>query len=141
MKTEDFKNKLFITLLDREWGTDNKTLQDLVNKTNLAYAKLHGEDIPLEDIRNGEFSKVTLGDAVEKLAFELQNDRTFYGSYRDTLSYAIYKTIDNDEGVEINNFERLSDLAESCAESFLDKFINDTLRNKEKNEEENLEVH
>jgi len=131
----EFRQELFLGLFNLHYGEDQVTLDDLINKTRLAEAKLNDDEIQLEDIRDGDYGGIELHEAVEKLAFELQNDRDLYRAYENKLSYVIYNRLDEEEGIEIKDTDMASEFAQSVAKEFLDSYINSALRTKEKNEE------
>lgn len=135
LKMKDFKQELFMGLFSNHYGEDKVTLDDLVNRTMLVNAKLNDESHELADLRDGEFGGIELNEAIEKLAFELQNDRDLYRAYQNKLSYVIYEALNEEEGIEVNDGEKAAEFAESVAQTFLDAYINDALRTKKDNEE------
>ena len=142
----NFKHELFLGLFNKHYGKDEITLNDLVNRTNLVQLRLDDNNAELADLSEGPFSGVELGEAVEKLAFELQNDADLYNSYQFNLVRCMKNEADADSyfSLEKNELEEVFyNYAEKAASHFLDSFIHDALRNKERNEkrkEKNMPV-
>lgn len=124
MTKEEFKRELFLKLFDKHYE-DFQALEKIKNEVNKVSAELHGEDIPLEDIREGPFSGITLSDAVERLAFDLKTSPRLYESYLKVLIEEIEK---ESKGYTI--FRN----AHIIGNNFLQRFIKDVETNKKRNE-------
>lgn len=123
MKTEEFKNELFLRLQKEQRNTE--PLADAVNRVNLVAARLHGDESSLVDLRDGPMGEISLDQAVEKLAFDLENERELYNSYKRKLSNVIYTMADTDDRFAVHDAELMQEFCDDTAEAFLDEFILD----------------
>lgn len=144
MKNENsnnFKHELFLGLFNKHYGEDKVSLNDLVNRTNLVKAKLDNDNETLADLREGPFSTTTLDDAVEKLAFELQNDASLYGAYKAELMRCMIQEAQDNKHFKVEGklSQPFREYAKKVAQMFLDSLINDALRNKDRNEKREQE--
>lgn len=134
MKSEisnEFKEKLFLKLTE---GKSSALLKDSLNDISedvIQICKiLDGEELSLTDLSEGPATVCSLSCAIEKVAYELQNDRNYYAGFREVIARNIYRKF---IGLTIESVD-VESLSKSSAESFLNELISATLTNKKNNE-------
>lgn len=133
----NFKEELFLKIFDDErkfyQNQVSESKREQIAQEVIKIRKvLDHEELELDDLREGPASTCTLSEAVEKLAFELKNDRNLYASYKSALKDSMSSCMS--ELAKENTTPELFEIFGNIANDFLNKFIRDVEHNKSKNE-------
>lgn len=124
MTSEEKRTKSEILIHLMETNITNRPIGDLVEAAKRAYYGLHDEYAQLEDLREGPLEP-DYNKALDKVAFELANDRTLYNSWRDVLRTVVNTTANKDDKFTIREENAFLDFCDNVAITFLDELIKD----------------
>lgn len=129
----NFKEQLYLKILDNEQLHTNSVRQRILEEVLVTKKSLDNEQLELDDwIYTEKDDNITLSQAVEKLAHDLDNYPHLRQSYREALMHEMVMLMS--EFAEANTEEQLHDLFRSVANSFIHRFIKDVNFNKKQNE-------
>ena len=127
------KNDILLALLREDSGV---ALSDAVEQSRRMFNELHDEYEELEDLSSGP-QDMSLGEALNKVAFEIKNDRSLAGQIRQLFSSVTYDKLMKRLKIEDPRAEESTEiikLADQLAVEMLDSFETvANLRNKDIN--------
>lgn len=123
MKEKEWKNEVFLTLLKRN---NDVSLSSLLEETKSTFNHLHDNYEELEDLSSGPMD-FDLNKALQKVAFEIKNDRSLAGQIRQLFANVTYDRlmkklkIDDPRADEQSEIIKLADqLAQEMLTCFTD---------------------